>query len=254
MMHNRLTTATLVACCAALAAAGPASAGFLFLDPANVKTADLNTVGKAFGSQVGNATLDQVNAINDKYVFDFESPNTGSNANFQNFDPGVIQITAAAGNVDFSATFRDGPGFGVFSTSATYSSSGTGYLATNNLVDIDTQAVFTGVAFTINRLQGDLQITLLDTTASVIGGGPFNVSGTTTADPATDDVFFAYLGGPSGPAIDAIRIRVINDADGLISQYGLDDFTFTNAPVPEPAAAGLAAAGLLLALRRRRSV
>lgn len=220
--------------------ASPAWAGFIFSDPTDVQTASLNPNGRNIVDSGGNIALAAFNAISNKYVFNFDSTNSGTNDNAYNYDPGSLELTSPT----FSAgVIEIGSGYGVRVTGRADAASGSAYVAFNQDARVTPGSGFTGVAFVIPKLVGSVNVKLFDVSDQPIG----NASGWDLAAASlTEAVAFAYVGGSTGSDIRRIEIDATTT-----SEWGLDDVSFTTA-VPEPASLMLLAAGSVFLLRRKR--
>jgi len=232
-----------------------AHAGFELIDPPNITTANINPSNKNIEQTftgTGLHSLDEFNALQDKYVIDFESANTG-NTSAEQFSEGEVQLNTGTSGIDLTATISDtGGGFAVFNTgaSASFVSSGDTGVAFSGQSDawIRFDQNVAALGFVINRAVNgfDIEIDIRDETGTVIE---------TYSAPSIGqnrDLFFGYM-NPEGTAnVRDVLIRY-DPVPTSNNQFNIDDVGFAFV-VPEPASLTLLGlAGVTLCGRRRRT-
>lgn len=224
-----------------------------FNDPTGLDTA-INTNNVNFEEEVGNFNVADFNALGERLAFTFEEVHgyTGT----QRFDrielletndsPMDLRINFGS-NGNFRFRNDDHATGGV--TGLVYASNTTS--ATFDFIDplsnpLSAQPV-TGVAFTANRLQGDMTVSLfsdLDRTQQI--GSTFTILDNNIGGKSNHSFFGYYDGNAS------IASVVLNTSD--VGQFWIDDFNITTIPEPSTLIMLLLSACVFLPLYLRRKM
>ena len=230
MNASRFTT--LLAAVACL----PAAAAVVATNPTT--TVDINSSGSTLTEQVGNVSLNEMNANANVQVLSYEVSEgystSGSNPAVDFTPPNTLQ-TVGVNAITGGGTVN------VLSGGANFVSSGTQAVVTNSAVEIKfaNVAPVAAVGFMLNRTEVNQTITVQRT-------GQDDEVFTVGVNGATGHSFFGY----TSTSANITRVTI---SQGSATNYrGFDDVAFSYTPVPEPGSLALLGLGALCVIRRRR--
>lgn len=227
MNASRFTT--LIAAVACL----PAAADVVATNPTT--TVDINSSGSTLTEEIGNVSLNAMNANDNVQVLSYEESQgystSGSNPAVDFTPPNTLQT------ITFTKTSGN---FIALSSGAAFVSSGTQGVVTQGNSTLTFNTLVAAVGVMVNRSD----------VAQVI---------TVDLEGAEDVTFNMQSTGPTGRSFfgytsDSANIRAVSFNQGLTTnQFGFDDVAFSYSPVPEPGSLALLGLGALCVARRRRS-
>lgn len=228
------------------------SAQIITNDPTGLGTA-INTNGVTFEEEVGNINVADFNALGERLAFTFESGDGYSGTT--RYDR--IELLESEGSpmdlrIDFGSdgTFRQRD-----DNNATGGVTGLVYASGTNTATFDfidpvnapnAQPV-TGVAFTANRIIGNMSVSLFSDLARTQQIGSTFTILDNNADSGSNHSFFGYYDGNASIASVSI------DTSGA-GQFWIDDLNVTTIPEPSTLLMLLMSAGVFLPLYVRRKM